>query len=139
MATKSQQLDDGTVVDSETTKSQKGYANYEKDQQEAQKKMETRDAEVKQKFKTSVEKIRGVLGLKKGGSVSKADMQKAGFYDKGTTKSERQKIVSKATTKPERIAIVEKAFSSKNMKAGGAVSNASKRADGCAIKGKTRA
>jgi mannose/fructose/N-acetylgalactosamine-specific phosphotransferase system component IIB len=63
------------------------------------------------------------------------DMQKAGFYDKGKTKSERQKIVSKVTTKPQRVAIVEKAFSTKNMKAGGM---ASKRADGCCTKGKTR-
>ena len=78
------------------------------------------------------------LGMKKGGSVSKADMQKAGFYDKDKTKSERQAIVSKVTTKPQRIAMVEKAFSSKNMKSGGSVS-ASKRADGCAIRGKTRA
>jgi hypothetical protein len=78
-------------------------------------------------------------GMKKGGKVSKADMQKAGFYDKGKTKSERQKIVKKVTTKPQRVAIVEKAFSTKKMKAGGAVSSASKRADGCAIKGKTRA
>jgi hypothetical protein len=70
-----------------------------------------------------------------GGRVSKADMQKAGFYDKGKTKSERQKIVSKVTTKPQRVAIVEKAFSTKNMKAGGM---ASKRADGCCTKGKTR-
>jgi hypothetical protein len=77
--------------------------------------------------------------MKKGGAVSKADMQKAGFYDKDKTKSERQKIVSKVTTKPQRVAIVEKAFSTKNMKSGGSVSSASKRADGCAIRGKTRA
>ena len=84
--------------------------------------------------------LSGMKGLdrpfKAGGKVSKLDMQKAGFYDKGKTKSERQKIVSKVTTKPQRIAIVEKAFSTKNMKSGGM---ASKRADGCAIKGKTRA
>ena len=78
-------------------------------------------------------------GMKKGGKVSKADMQKAGFYDKGKTKSERQKIVKKVTTKPQRVAIVEKAFSTKNMKAGGKVSSASKRADGCVIRGKTKA
>jgi hypothetical protein len=77
-------------------------------------------------------------GMKKGGTVYKTDMKKAGFYDKGKTKSERQKIVSKVTTKPQRIAMVEKAFSTKNMKSGGSVSSASKRADGCAIKGKTR-
>ena len=78
----------------------------------------------------------GSGAFKQGGKVSKTDMQKAGFYDKGKTKSERQKIISKVTTKPQRIAIVEKAFSTKNMKAGGM---ASRRADGCAIRGKTRA
>jgi len=76
--------------------------------------------------------------MKKGGRISKADMQKAGFYDKDKTKSERQAIVSKVTTKPQRVAIVEKAFSTKNMKAGGSVSSASKRADGCCTKGKTK-
>jgi hypothetical protein len=78
----------------------------------------------------------GSGAFKRGGTVSKADMKKAGFYDKGKTKSERQKIVNKVTTKPQRVAIVEKAFSSKNMKSGGM---ASRRADGCAIRGKTRA
>lgn len=77
----------------------------------------------------------GGMNFKKGGTISKADMQKAGFYDKDKTKSERQKIVSKVTTKPQRVAIVEKAFSTKNMKTGGM---ASKRADGIAIRGKTR-
>jgi len=78
-------------------------------------------------------------GYKKGGKVSKAVMQKAGFYDKDKSKKERQEIVKKVTTKPQRVAIVEKAFSSKNMNEGGKVSSASKRADGCAIRGKTRA
>lgn len=87
MGTKSTQLDDGTVVDSETTKAQKGYANYEKDQQEAQKKMETRDAEMKQKFKTSVEKVRGVLGLKAGGSVSSASKRADGCAIRGKTRA----------------------------------------------------
>jgi hypothetical protein len=76
------------------------------------------------------------IGMKAGGKVSKTDMQKAGFYDKDKTKAERQNIVKKVTTKPQRVAIVEKAFSTKNMKAGGM---ASKRADGCAVRGKTRA
>jgi hypothetical protein len=79
------------------------------------------------------------VNYKKGGSISKIDMQKAGFYDKNKTKSERQAIVSKVTTKPQRVAIVEKAFLTKNMKSGGSVSTASKRADGCCIRGKTRA
>jgi len=81
----------------------------------------------------------GMKGLDKpfkaGGKVSKV-LKSAGFYAKGTTKSEREKIVSKATTKPQRIAMVEKLFSAKKMNAGGM---ASKRADGIAIRGKTRA
>jgi len=86
----------------------------------------------------------GMKGLDKpfktGGKVSDAShkkaLEKAGFYDKGKTKSEREKIVSKVTTKPQRLGMVEKLFSAKKMKSGGM---ASKRADGCAIKGKTRA
>ena len=81
----------------------------------------------------------GMKGLDKpfkaGGKVSKV-LKSSGFYAKGTTKSEREKIVSKATTKPQRLAMVEKLFSAKKMKAGGM---ASKRADGIAIRGKTRA
>ena len=77
---------------------------------------------------------------KKGGNVSTAShkkaLEKAGFYEKGKTKSEREKIVSKVTTKPQRLGMVEKLFSAKKMKAGGM---ASKRADGIAIRGKTRA
>jgi len=73
--------------------------------------------------------------FKAGGKVSKA-LKSAGFYDSGKTKSDREKIVSKATTKPQRIAMVEKLFSAKKMNAGGM---ASSRADGIAIRGKTRA
>jgi hypothetical protein len=73
-------------------------------------------------------------GMKAGGKVSGA-LKSAGFYDKGKTKSEREKIVSKVTTKPQRLGMVEKIFSEKKMKSGGM---ASKRADGCAIKGKTK-
>ena len=85
----------------------------------------------------------GMKGLDKpfkaGGKVSEAShkkaLEKAGFYDKGKTKSEREKIVSKVTTKPQRLGMVEKLFSVKKMKSGGI---ASKRADGCCIKGRTR-
>jgi hypothetical protein len=80
------------------------------------------------------------MDMKKGGKVSEAShkkaLEKAGFYDKGKTKSEREKIVGKVTTKPQRIGMVEKLFSAKKMNSGGV---ASKRADGCAIRGKTRA
>jgi len=80
----------------------------------------------------------GMKGLDKpfkaGGKVSKV-LKSAGFYAKGTTKSEREKIVSKATTKPQRISMVEKLFSAKKMKSGGM---ASSRADGIAQRGRTK-
>ena len=78
-------------------------------------------------------------GFKKGGKISKAVMQNAGFYDKGKTEKERQDIVKKVTTKPQRVAMVAKAFLTKNMNEGGKVGSASKRADGIALRGKTRA
>ena len=86
MATKAQQNDDGTVSDSVTKETQKGYANYEKDQQEAQKKLETRDAEIKQKFKSTIEKLKGAVGMKAGGKVSSASKRADGCAIKGKTK-----------------------------------------------------
>jgi hypothetical protein len=87
MVTKAQQNDDGTVSDPVTTETQKGYANYEKDLQEAQKKREA---------KSKMESL--------------------------------MKMGSDLLSRP-----VEKKAK------GGKVSSASKRADGCAIRGKTRA
>ena len=70
MATKAQLNDDGTVSDSVTKENQKGYANYEADNTKKQREMETKDAKIKESIKTGVEKIRGVMGLSKGGSAS---------------------------------------------------------------------
>jgi hypothetical protein len=70
MATKSKLNDDGTVSDSVTKENQKGYANYEADNSKKQREMETKDAKFKESIKTGVEKIRGVMGLSKGGSAS---------------------------------------------------------------------
>jgi hypothetical protein len=93
MVTKAQQNDDGTVSDPVTTENQKGYDNYEKEQQEAQKK---RDKEGP--FEYWGRKLkRTFLGI----DDSKAPVKKA--------------------------------------KGGMIKSSASKRADGCAIRGKTRA
>ena len=92
MATKAKQNDDGTVSDPVTTETQKGHANYEKEQQEAQKK---RDEEGPLEYWGRKLK-RTFLGI----DDSKAPVKKA---------------------------------------KGGMVSSASKRADGCAIRGKTRA
>jgi len=88
MATKAQQNDDGTVSDPVTTETQKGYANYEKDLQEAQKKRE-----------------------------SKSKMES--MFEAGMNLLKSRPVEKKAK--------------------GGKVSSASKRADGCAIRGKTRA
>jgi hypothetical protein len=85
--------------------------------------------------KESMDKAKG----KKAGGMISHKLEKSGFYDKDKTKPEREKIVSKVTTKPQRLGMVEEIFSSKKMKSGGTVSSASKRADGCAIRGKTKA
>ena len=71
---------------------------------------------------------------KKGGVVK--ELKKAGFYDAKKDKAKRLDIINKVTTKPERIEMVDKMFSAKKMAKGG---TASSRADGCAVRGKTRA
>ena len=71
---------------------------------------------------------------KKGGVIT--DLKKAGFYDAKKDKAKRLSIINKVTTKPERIDMVDKMFSAKKMAKGG---TASSRADGCAVRGKTRA
>lgn len=83
MATKAQQNDDGTVSDSVTKENQKGYANYEADNTKKQREMETKDAKFKETVKSGVEKIRGVIGMKNGGTASaRAD----GIAVRGKTK-----------------------------------------------------
>jgi len=73
-------------------------------------------------------------GKKKGGVIT--DLKKAGFYDAKKDKAKRLNIINKVTTKPERIEMVDKMFSAKKMSSGG---SASSRADGCAVRGKTKA
>ena len=84
MAKSLQQDSEGNIVnDVETKKTQKGYANYEADNTKKQREMETKDAKFKETIKSGVEKIRGVMGMKKGGSASsRAD----GCCVKGKTK-----------------------------------------------------
>ena len=66
-----QQDESGNIMnDVETKKTQKGYANYEADNAKKQKEMETKDAKFKETIKSGVEKIRGVMGMKKGGTAS---------------------------------------------------------------------
>ena len=77
----------------------------------------------------------GNIEYKKKGGVIK-DLKKAGFYDAKENKAKRLDIINKVTTKPQRIEMVDKMFSAKKMAKGG---TASSRADGCAVRGKTRA
>ena len=87
MAKPLQQDEEGRIInDTETEKTQKGYANYEKQQQEAQRKLETKDAEFKNTIKSGVEKIRGFMGMKTGGKVSSASKRADGIATKGKTK-----------------------------------------------------
>jgi hypothetical protein len=112
---------------------------YNEDKKEQDKKRIQEKMEKDEPTGSGKESLSKERSYKAGGKISKAVMQKAGFYDKGVTEKERQDIVKKVTTKPQRVAMVAKAFSTKNMNEGGKVGSASKRADGCAIRGKTRA
>jgi hypothetical protein len=83
-----QQDENGNVMnDSVTKENQKGYANYEADNTKKQREMETKDAKIKESIKTGVEKVRGVLGLKKGGSVSSASKRADGCAVRGKTRA----------------------------------------------------
>jgi hypothetical protein len=87
MATKAQQNDDGTVSDSTTKETQKGYANYEAENAKKQREMETKDAKFKESVKSGVEKVRGFLGMKKGGKVSSASKRADGCAIRGKTRA----------------------------------------------------
>ena len=84
--------------------------------------------------KTDKEVAKFDENYKKGGVIK--DLKKAGFYDAKKDKAKRLSIINKVTTKPERIEMVDKMFSAKKMAKGG---TASSRADGCAVRGKTKA
>jgi hypothetical protein len=127
MATKAQQNDDGTVSDPITRENQRGYANYEKEQQKAQQKREL-------KFEDSTplsEKIANKIGdvlypISK--EISKIAAPGAQNAEKKRQESKKLQNQYEAQDKQE----------GRKMKSGGMVSSASKRADGCAIKGKTK-
>ncbi len=71
MAKPLQQDEEGKIVnDKETAKAQKGYDSHEADNARKQREMEARDEKLKQKVKSGVEKVRGVMGFSKGGSAS---------------------------------------------------------------------
>lgn len=123
-----QMNDDGTVTDAGTMETQKGYDAYQAEGSKKQKELEARDEKTKDTGKKLLDfgsdMLKRPMKIEKkakGGPISKAVMQKAGFYDKGKTEKEQQDIVKKVTTKPQRVAMVAKAFSTKNMNKGGSV------------------
>jgi hypothetical protein len=72
--------------DPELEKANKGYAEYEKKQSEAQKKLDAEDAAAKEKVKNVVEKVKGAFKFKSGGSVSSASKRADGCAIRGKTK-----------------------------------------------------
>lgn len=78
-------------------------------------------------------KVRNKMGYMKKGGLTES-LKKSGYY--GADKTDRLNIIDKVTTKPQRVAMVDKMLLTKNMSSGG---SASKRADGCAMRGKTKA
>ena len=76
--------------DPEREKANKGYAEYEKQQSEAQKKLDAEDAAAKEKVKNVVVKVKGAFKFKAGGSVGSASRRADGCAQRGKT---RGKIV----------------------------------------------
>lgn len=73
--------------DPEREKANKGYAEYEKQQSEAQKKLDAEDAAAKEKVRNVVEKVKGAFKLKSGGTVrSSASKRADGIATKGKTR-----------------------------------------------------
>lgn len=72
--------------DVELEKAQKGYAEYEKKQSEAQKKLDAEDAAMKEKVKNVVEKVKGALKFKSGGKVGSASKRADGCAIRGKTR-----------------------------------------------------
>ena len=122
MATKAQQNDDGTVSDPVTTETQRGYANYEADLKKRQEEMIDKYAKIKSKGKAIATAIKDKI------------------VDEVTT---RNALVPKALIPAKDMydakRLSDPAYKDAGYKKGGKVSSASKRADGIAIRGKTRA
>jgi hypothetical protein len=87
MAKPLQQDSEGNIInDVETQKNQQGSANYEAENAKKQKEMEAKDAKFTDTIKSGVKKVRGMLGLKSGGSVSSASKRADGCAIKGKTR-----------------------------------------------------
>ena len=78
--------EDGRVMDQQTMKNQKAYENYEREQSDAQRRLEERDKSMIEGARKVKEKIKKVMPFKKGGSVSSASKRADGCAHRGKTK-----------------------------------------------------
>jgi hypothetical protein len=123
MAKPLQQDSEGNIInDVETVKNQKGYANYEAENARAQKALGYSDKDEPSMLSKAKKAVGDVVGDVAGGAY---DQMVKSFGEKSAL---RQHTVKDMKNPPEGKA-----------KGGMVKSSASKRADGCAIKGKTRA
>ena len=71
MAKPLQQDEEGNIMnDVETAKTQKGYSNYEKEQERNQTQRESKDASMVETANKVKEKIKSIIPFSKGGSAS---------------------------------------------------------------------
>ena len=142
MATKPLQMDDeGRVMDEETRKNQKSYEAYEREQSDAQRRLEERDKSMIENARKLKEKVKSILPFKKGGVAKTVTKEMEYDYKTGKksfagTTQQRDAHAEKEGKRVAKDLAYDKAM---GMKHGGKVSSASKRADGIAIRGKTRA
>ena len=142
MATKPLQVDDeGRVMDEQTRKNQKAYEAYEREQSDAQRRLEERDKSMIENARKLKEKVKSILPFKKGGVAKTVTKEMEYDYKTGKksfagTTQQRDAHAEKEGKRVAKDLAYDKAM---GMKHGGKVSSASKRADGIAIRGKTRA
>jgi hypothetical protein len=124
MAKPLQQNDDGTVSDPVTTETQKGYANYEADL-----------AKKQARFKDEKP-----IGQKIGDAIGSVLMPlSSGIAKMGGSEQIEAKRLHREQQKMQKQYEEQDKQEGRKMKKGGSVKSASARADGCAIRGKTRA
>lgn len=79
--------EDGKVMDQQTIKNQKAYENYEREQSDAQRRLEERDKSMIEGARKVKEKIKKVMPFKHGGKVSSASKRADGCAIRGKTRA----------------------------------------------------
>jgi hypothetical protein len=74
-------------MDQQTMKNQKAYEGYEREQSDAQRRLEERDKSMIEGARKVKEKIKKVMPFKKGGSVSSASKRADGCAIRGKTRA----------------------------------------------------